>query len=557
MSEHCAGFEGLSAIARDHAAHPRNHGPLKRFDGHARITGPCGDTMEFWLAAREGVVKEVSFITDGCGPSFACGSMATWLAKGKRIEDAAGLRQQHILEALGGLPTESEHCALLAANTLKAACKDYMQRQKVARKEDGERPATCDACDDTDCSTSKRLHGESDEEFEDRRKLQSRLCRIRRKVIVLSGKGGVGKSMVAVNLAVALMMSGKRVGLLDVDIHGPSIPTMLGLERETIQGCEEGLLPIELGEMKVMSLGFLLQNPDDAVIWRGPMKMGVIKRFLTDVAWGDLDYLIIDSPPGTGDEPLSVCQLIGRLDGAVIVTTPQKVAAVDVRKSITFCRQLHVPVLGVIENMSGFACPKCGEVTQILPSGGGRNIAQSMNVPFLGSIPMDPSIAEACDRGLAFVHHYATSPTAAIMRDIIQPIAALDQIDVPEEPSKTIQKKEDKHMRIAIPLAEGKLAMHFGHCERFALVDVDPAEKKILKREDIEAPPHEPGLLPPWLAERGATMIIAGGMGQRAHGLFAEQGITVVVGAPAESPERIVAKYLAGTLQVGENVCDH
>ena len=159
-------------------------------------------------------------------------------------------------------------------------------------------------------------------------------------MIVLSGKGGVGKSTVAVNLAMTLTLSGKHVGLLDVDIHGPSIPTMLGLEREMLQGNEQGLFPIELGAMKVMSLGFLLRNQDDAVIWRGPLKAGVIKQFLKDVVWGDLDYLIIDSPPGTGDEPLSVCQLIGTLDGAVIVTTPQKVAAVDVRKSITFCRQL-------------------------------------------------------------------------------------------------------------------------------------------------------------------------------------------------------------------------
>ena len=235
------------------------------------------------------------------------------------------------------------------------------------------------------------------------------------------------------NLAVALMISGKRVGLLNVDIHGPSIPTMLGLERETIRGSEEGWLAIELGEMKVMSIGFLLRNQDDAVIWRGPMKMGMIKQFLGDVAWGDLDFLVIDSPPGTGDEPLSVCQLIGTLDGAVTVTTPQKVATVDVRKSITFCRQLQVPVLGVVENMSGFACPKCGEVTQILRSGGGKHIAEDMNVPFLGSIPMDPKIAEACDSGRAFVHHYATTPTAEIMRNIINPIAALDE-------TRTIEK---------------------------------------------------------------------------------------------------------------------
>jgi len=290
---------------------------------------------------------------------------------------------------------------------------------------------TCESCGDAACPASRREKGESEEDFEDRRKLQSRLCRIKHKIVVLSGKGGVGKSTVAVNLAAALMLSGKRVGLLDVDIHGPSIPTMLGLERETIRGSEDGLLPAELGGLKVMSLGFLLHDQDDAVIWRGPLKMGIIKQFLKDVVWGDLDYLIIDSPPGTGDEPLSVCQLIGALAGAVIVTTPQKVAAVDVRKSITFCRRLHVPVLGIVENMSGFVCPKCGEVTQILPSGGGKRIAKDMNVPFLGSIPMDPQLAEACDSGRVFVHHYAATPTAELVRQIIQPVLALSQAREP------------------------------------------------------------------------------------------------------------------------------
>jgi len=275
------------------------------------------------------------------------------------------------------------------------------------------------AYEETDRSAAESKKSESDQEFEDRRKLQSRLCRIKRKIVVLSGKGGVGKSTVAVNLAAALMMAGRRVGLLDVDIHGPSIPTLLGLEGEKILGSEDGLLPVDIGGLKVMSLGFLLENQDDAVIWRGPMKTGVIKQFLKDVAWGDLDDLIIDSPPGTGDEPLSVCQLIGKLDGAVIVTTPQRVAAVDVRKSITFCRRLRVPVLGVVENMSGFVCPKCGEITQILPPGGGKRIAEDMNVPFLGSIPMDPKIAEACDSGRIFVDRDAATPTAGIMRQII------------------------------------------------------------------------------------------------------------------------------------------
>jgi MinD superfamily P-loop ATPase len=160
--------------------------------------------------------------------------------------------------------------------------------------------------------------------------------------------------------------------------------------------------------------------------------MGAIKQFLADVVWGELDYLIIDSPPGTGDEPLSVCQLIGKLDGAVVVTTPQKVAAVDVRKCITFCRALELPVLGVIENMSGFVCPNCGETTAILRSGGGRRMAADLKVPFLGSIPMDPQIAEACDVGRAFVQQFADSPTATIMQEIIRPVLQLDQVETSE-----------------------------------------------------------------------------------------------------------------------------
>ncbi|NMC97481.1 MAG: Mrp/NBP35 family ATP-binding protein [Deltaproteobacteria bacterium] len=252
--------------------------------------------------------------------------------------------------------------------------------------------------------------------------MQATLCRIQKKIVVLSGKGGVGKSTVAVNLATALALNGLRVGLLDVDIHGPSVPTMLGLENETLKGGPDGLFPVEFGGLKIMSLGFLLQNPDDAVIWRGPMKMGVIKQFLTDVHWGDLDYLIVDAPPGTGDEPLSLCQLIQPLDGAIIVTTPQKVAAVDVRKSISFCKRLDVPVVGVIENMSGFACPKCGEITQILPTGGGKKISTDMNVPFLGAIPMDPAIAQSGDSGKVFIYHSSKTPTGEIMQKIIDEI---------------------------------------------------------------------------------------------------------------------------------------
>jgi len=408
----------FSPTVLDHAGHPRHVGPLENADGQARLSGSCGDTMEFWLTVSDGRVDKVTFFTDGCGPSLASGSMAACLAEGKAIEEVMDLTQKDILEALGGLPPEVEHCALLAAESLKGACEDYWKRQTKTTKSSP--VASGDTCGETDCSASKRKNGESDEEFEDRRKLQSRLCRIRHKVIVLSGKGGVGKSTIAVNLAAALRLSGKRVGLLDIDIHGPSVPTMLGLEGHPIRGNKDGLLPVEAGGLKVMSLGFLLRDQDDAVIWRGPMKMGAIKQLLKDVVWGDLDYLIIDSPPGTGDEPLSACQLIGALDGAVIVTTPQKVAAVDVRKSITFCRQIHVPVLGVVENMSGFACPKCGEIIPMFGAGGGRMIAEDMGVPFLGSIPLDAGVVASGDEGRIYVGGGDGSPLADVMASIIR-----------------------------------------------------------------------------------------------------------------------------------------
>lgn len=250
-------------------------------------------------------------------------------------------------------------------------------------------------------------------------RLNRRMGRIGHKLVVLSGKGGVGKSTVAVNLAISLALSGRKVGLMDTDIHGPSIPTMLGIEDAFVGGSEGELVPVEVAGIKVVSIGFFISSMDDAVIWRGPLKAGAIRQFMSDVAWGDLDYLVVDSPPGTGDEPLTVFQSLGGVDGAVIVTTPQKVSGIDVRRSITFCRQLGVPVLGVIENMSGFACPKCGEVTRIFSSGGGSRIADGMEVPYLGSIPIDPSIVESCDQGRPFIYHYSGSPAAAAMQSIL------------------------------------------------------------------------------------------------------------------------------------------
>ena len=262
--------------------------------------------------------------------------------------------------------------------------------------------------------------GDLQDRILERERLAARMSRIKRKMLVLSGKGGVGKSTVAANLALALATAGKRVGLLDVDIHGPSIPALLGLEGRSPAGTGTALLPVPFdGRLQVMSIGFLLGHRDDAVIWRGPLKMKVIQQFLGDVEWGDLDYLVVDCPPGTGDEPLSVVQLIEGADGAIVVTTPQRLAISDVRKCIRFCQRLDLPVLGVIENMSGFICPHCGKRVDIFKAGGGEAMADEMDVPFLGRIPIDPRIVEASDSGTPYVKAYAESEAARAFGEIL------------------------------------------------------------------------------------------------------------------------------------------
>jgi len=249
-------------------------------------------------------------------------------------------------------------------------------------------------------------------------KLKINLKRIKHKIVVMSGKGGVGKSTVAVNLALALSMKGIETGLLDADIHGPSVPKMLKIENAVISGDKEGLFPVLVPpHLKVMSMAFLLQDRDLPVIWRGPMKMGAIRQFLEDVRWGDLDYLVMDMPPGTGDEPLSIAQLIPNADGTVIVTTPQDVALLDSRKAVGFSRAVKLPVIGVVENMSGFVCPHCGKEVDLFKKGGGRRAAEELGVPFLGSVPIDPKVVESGDEGVPIVLMDRKSPAAeAFMR---------------------------------------------------------------------------------------------------------------------------------------------
>lgn len=274
--------------------------------------------------------------------------------------------------------------------------------------------------------------GSKMDEFLEREVLSQRLGRIGHKILVLSGKGGVGKSTVATQLAMSLANAKNTVGLLDVDIHGPSVPALLGLGRKSVTTQGEYMLPVPCRGLKVMSIGFLLPDDTSPVIWRGPMKMNVIKQFLRDVDWGPLDFLIVDCPPGTGDEPLSVAQLIEDATGAIVVTTPQELSLLDVRKSITFCRQLKLPVLGVVENMSGFVCPHCGRTSEIFRQGGGERMAEEMDVPFLARIPIDPELVLAGDRGKALAQDGSESPTAQAFNEITRGVLAACGTEKPD-----------------------------------------------------------------------------------------------------------------------------
>ncbi|MBU4304039.1 MAG: Mrp/NBP35 family ATP-binding protein [Candidatus Omnitrophica bacterium] len=259
--------------------------------------------------------------------------------------------------------------------------------------------------------------------LEQEKRLKEKMSKIKHPLIVMSGKGGVGKTTVAVNLAYALSLSGKLVGILDIDIHGPNIAKMLGIEKQAIYALESGIEPVEVsGNLKAVSIALTGYNPDQPIIWRGPMKAKVIMQFLADVNWGELDYLIIDSPPGTGDEPLSACQLIPNVSGIIIVTTPQDVAILDARKSVLFAKEIKIPVVGIIENMSGFICPHCHVETDIFKKGGGEKASEGLKVPFLGRVPFQPEFVEFGDKGTPFVSFQQKSKSTEAFMNIVKKI---------------------------------------------------------------------------------------------------------------------------------------
>ncbi|CAN2040790.1 Iron-sulfur cluster carrier protein [Candidatus Magnetomoraceae bacterium gMMP-15] len=248
------------------------------------------------------------------------------------------------------------------------------------------------------CPSSGGSAGKMASDIQDKM-IESSLNKIGQKLLVMSGKGGVGKSSISANIAVGLASRGFKVGLMDVDLHGPSIHKIMGLKGLLDITEDKFIVPKPFNEnLKIVSMQSLMQDGDQAVIWRGPAKTGVIRQFIADVQWDNLDYLVIDSPPGTGDEPLSVAQTVPDAK-ALIITTPQDVALDDVRKSINFCKTVHMEILGLIENMGPLTCPHCGKIIELFKSGGGEITAQKMDIPFLGSIPFDTNVVDACDAG--------------------------------------------------------------------------------------------------------------------------------------------------------------
>jgi len=311
----------------------------------------------------------------------------------------------------------------------------------------------CDTSEDCQSCGQSGSCSEDEKQAHRERRLKENLSHIEHRIMVMSGKGGVGKSTVAANLAVSLARKGYEVGILDADVHGPNIPKMLGLDNEKLIGSPQGMLPIYLyPNLKVLSMAFLLPNSDAPVVWRGPLKHGVFQQFLGEVEWGDLDYLIVDLPPGTGDEPLSIAYLIGQVDGSVIVTTPQEVALLHSRKAVVFSRMVHVPVIGIVENMSGFKCPHCGKDIDLFKIGGGEKAAVELQVPFLGRIPLDPDIVKDCDAGKPFVASKPDSPAAKSFDEITDRI--LEFVNqhkkkevAPKKESRTIFSRDSEKFR--------------------------------------------------------------------------------------------------------------
>ncbi len=369
------------------------------------------------------------------------------------------------------------------------------------------------------------------------KKLKEQLSKIKHKIMVMSGKGGVGKSTVAVNVAVGLSLQDFMVGLLDVDLHGPSIPKMLGARDLKLTRRPDGRLgAIKYSpNLKFLSIEPLLPAEDSAIIWRGPIKISAIRQFIGDIDWGELDYLVIDAPPGTGDEPLTVAKTIPDAY-ALIVTTPQEVSLIDVKKSIKFCQKVKMRILGLVENMSGFVCPHCGKPLDLFKRGGGQKLAEEMGIRFLGKIPVDPRVVDTGDRGKPIVGAYPESLTAQAFEEVIRNI-----VSATEEMQKELL--EEKFMRIAVPISNPqKFEESPERFELFALYDIE--NNKILVKDVAKKPQNQS--LTDFLQEQVATHILLHSSSSSLADELSSQGIRVLLTEEKEAnPDNLINTLLS------------
>jgi ATP-binding protein involved in chromosome partitioning len=393
--------------------------------------------------------------------------------------------------------------------------------------------------DNGSCKGCELHHKSGDETQTDECQIRWALEQIRHKLLIMSGKGGVGKSSVAVTLALALARRGFAVGLIDVDLHGPDVYRMLGLGEplDLIHG--QYNLPADVfRNLKIISIEAMMKDRDAAVIWRGPVKHKVIRQFITEIEWGSLDFLIIDAPPGTGDEPLTVAHTIPEAR-AVIVTTPQEISLADVRKSINFCHKVDLQILGVVENMGYLICPDCGKSIPLFKSASGGQSVQSLGLSLIGSLPFDPQIVEAADTGR--LTEVDTSKSL-FFRALDQVVDAILTTVGQSEPQKNLPAREPGVSKFAIPVQDGKLSQQFGQSRLFALITVK--DHQLIDQVEASLPDFKPGILPAWLERQGITHIIAAGMGEKALKFFQRKGIVVTTGAPELFPETLVQQYL-------------
>lgn len=380
----------------------------------------------------------------------------------------------------------------------------------------------CGSCSD-DCSERK-------EEKTDFSEKPHEMSDIKKVIGIVSGKGGVGKSLVTSMLAVTMNRMGHRTAILDADITGPSIPKAFGI-RGKAEGSEFGLFPITSKTgIEIMSINLLLENDTDPVVWRGPIIAGTVKQFWTDVIWGDVDFMFIDMPPGTGDVPLTVFQSLP-VDGIIIVTSPQELVSMIVSKAVKMAEIMNIPIIGLVENMSYFKCPDNNKDYKIFGESHIEEIAEKHNLKVLAKLPIDPEIAAACDKGM--IEFYDANWLESV--------------------AKILEKKaENEMMKIAVASEDGKVTEHFGHCSEFMIYDTE--DDRIVKEETIANPGHKPGFLPNFLADRGVKVIISGGMGGGAVEIFNDRNVEVVVGATGKAKES-VEKYLRGELKSTGSVC--